>query len=1008
MKKYIYLFIVSAGLFFTSCGFNSKNEVQYKVLHMQQNIENNEYTVFEEEDYTAAIGSKIKVQYKDYEGFTVQPVEQQIIKEGLSIPVYYDRNSITFNFNLAGGTGTEKITEKFGTPTKNIVQTPVKGLTRFTGWEPSLPDTFDKDTTFTATWNYPCYKVLYLFENPDDDCYSQNENFPEQIFSGIAGQMTSVQASEITGFTPLEIEQVAIHELAEGEEIPVVTVKYNRNKITLFIDLNDGLGETYVTGKYGQTLNLENIPKPERPKYEFVQYEFIDSSYFSETYTLELNNKKVLRAVWKGEGQARYVIRVFAENIYDDGYSEIGKYLAVGDSDTESNVNFEYTKKADEHRLEIKSDSNVILTYLDSFVPAANKTIQNKKISGDETTRVDVYIDRLKYTYTYAYALPADESQIAFEVTCEPAGFPSYSYPSVKVTGKYGENVTLPNFVREGYSGNETEWIGEEPPAIYSGSNVEQSFSVKWTPNTYTVTFEKNAATATGTVAPMLCKYLDVADTSVKNLEGYPNLLPAYKNMGFRMPGYRVVSWNTKADGSGESFNYQGAWNSPNLQDSVNRVFTNLTSENNGTVTLYAQWEELQTPEIKNLCPYNYANWDARGNNLYMELPACSRLADKYFLDPNNSNIISGLDVETPINIYVNDVLVDTKKLAQKFGGYDCYVSWENSPIGTLQPSRNYTVSAKIAIPKFEGAVNDKDFVTNTTTSVQMHIPGVAQPYNVHVSEYGDGYLILKWKNPLADEIKKLTLKYYKNVAQAKVYTVNIDDLTPGAEVTYKVTNMSDDFKVQFECTDGFNNTGTSGESFIYWRNINSTSAATGQIYYSDNTWSWNYIPEKTPVGIIYETTDGKPSKICALTEFYDQLRTSACNYDFSSVNDTDGSNNWNLLKQVDPSATYDQYPAFKLCNEYKVTELPSLQWYLPSTSDLMKCVYSATSVELSLMLLRENGFDVSGHQSGKYYLSSNGSGKGTFKRMSSSSYNSFSSDVQNFYYVLPVAKLPQ
>ena len=82
----------------------------------------------------------------------------------------------------------------------------------------------------------------------------------------------------------------------------------------------------------------------------------------------------------------------------------------------------------------------------------------------------------------------------------------------------------------------------------------------------YTITFDKNAETATGT--------MKVASISAgKNLTAN-----AYKNKD-----YKFVGWNTKADGSGytytdkEKFYLQGAmW-----------IF-------GSQITLYAQWEKNQ------------------------------------------------------------------------------------------------------------------------------------------------------------------------------------------------------------------------------------------------------------------------------------------------------------------------------------------------------------------------------------------------------------------------------
>lgn len=83
-----------------------------------------------------------------------------------------------------------------------------------------------------------------------------------------------------------------------------------------------------------------------------------------------------------------------------------------------------------------------------------------------------------------------------------------------------------------------------------------------WEKNTYTVTFNKNDAAATGEMAKQTLTY-DVTAT----LSG----------LGFTKEGYSFVGWNTQSDGKGTSY-----------ADKADVL--NLTAANNGNVTLYAIW----------------------------------------------------------------------------------------------------------------------------------------------------------------------------------------------------------------------------------------------------------------------------------------------------------------------------------------------------------------------------------------------------------------------------------
>ena len=84
-------------------------------------------------------------------------------------------------------------------------------------------------------------------------------------------------------------------------------------------------------------------------------------------------------------------------------------------------------------------------------------------------------------------------------------------------------------------------------------------FVARWTPNTYTIHFTPNGGTG---------KMPDQKGI----LYGEAVELPS---CAFTRKGYRFTGWNTKANGTGET-----------VEEALN-----LTAANNGTVTLYAQWE---------------------------------------------------------------------------------------------------------------------------------------------------------------------------------------------------------------------------------------------------------------------------------------------------------------------------------------------------------------------------------------------------------------------------------
>ena len=132
------------------------------------------------------------------------------------------------------------------------------------------------------------------------------------------------------------------------------------------------------------------------------------------------------------------------------------------------------------------------------------------------------------------------------------------NYKKEGVTGA----ITLPTPTKTGY--NFDGWYDGETKvnSPYTPSETV-TLVAKWIPITYTIIFDKNNASATGTMSNQKFDY-GTAQNLTQN--------------AFILTGYTFSDWNTKEDGSGTSYSDK---------QSVN----NLTTTNNATITLYAQWE---------------------------------------------------------------------------------------------------------------------------------------------------------------------------------------------------------------------------------------------------------------------------------------------------------------------------------------------------------------------------------------------------------------------------------
>jgi uncharacterized repeat protein (TIGR02543 family) len=200
---------------------------------------------------------------------------------------------------------------------------------------------------------------------------------------------------------------------------------------------------------------------------------------------------------------------------------------------------------------------------------------------GYETTSLkydNFYADKVSDT-RYRFIMPNEHIKIS--QTCAPitytigynldGGTVSTANPTQYTIET--ETITLTNPTKTGYAFAGWKRKGATETVITAtipkGSTRKRFYTAKWTPNTYTVSFDKNADNATGDeMDPMHFTYDEEKTLSLNT---------------FSREGYLFAGWNTKANGSGTAY-------------SNGQVVKNLTSQVSGSVTLYAQWSD-KTPD---------------------------------------------------------------------------------------------------------------------------------------------------------------------------------------------------------------------------------------------------------------------------------------------------------------------------------------------------------------------------------------------------------------------------
>lgn len=246
MKKFGYLLsIFTISLTVTSCTplmqdleFEGIITADYKVERYQQNIENDEYTLYETETLNGIIGEITSAESKSYEGFSeVSGWEQGVIArdESTVVKIYYNRNIVTVTLTVGDGEDaqTYKIEGKYGAPldlSSVLEAEPEKEGYTFVGWSSELPETLGENISVTAVFEeipeppapeFASYKVEYYIQNASG-VYVLKESI---TLYGKIGESTAATAKNYGGYAVIETwTQGTVTE--DGST--VVKIYYNR------------------------------------------------------------------------------------------------------------------------------------------------------------------------------------------------------------------------------------------------------------------------------------------------------------------------------------------------------------------------------------------------------------------------------------------------------------------------------------------------------------------------------------------------------------------------------------------------------------------------------------------------------------------------------------------------------------------------------------------------------------------------------------------------------------
>lgn len=332
----------------------------YKVIHLWQPITGDTYVPHETQELNGKVGAKTAAAAKNYPGFHVSTeqhtggkiLQQKIEADGKTVvKIHYDRDMFTAKFNTDGGNKIEDISRRYETEILPPA-TPIKAGFTFIGWEPTLPAKLMADTEYKAKWTeevLPEYKVQHWLQKLDgngkacdantqnDTCYVLQDS---ETKNGKKGEQTKAEAKTYTGFTSTAFTQKDINENGST----VVKIYYVRKDVTLTFDAKggkiDGHPNKTLSGKYGEKIKDNEVPKPLRNADEFGEWKpAYPTAFPAENRTYEAQ-WKTLNAIEITSGPTKkdYIV---GDNFDNKGLVVKAKYSDGSNPPLTYNVDYE-------------------------------------------------------------------------------------------------------------------------------------------------------------------------------------------------------------------------------------------------------------------------------------------------------------------------------------------------------------------------------------------------------------------------------------------------------------------------------------------------------------------------------------------------------------------------------------------------------------------------------------------------------------------------------------------
>ena len=457
------------------------------------------------------------------------------VSGSMTLYAKWTANQYTVTFDAKGGVLTDAGGRKAVTygAAYGDLPAPTRAGYDFAGWFTAEGDSGTQVTaetmvsmmaahTLYARWTAgeADYTVRHLWQNTEDDGYTQHET---ETKSGTTGQQTAAEAKSYTGFTAQSVTQAEIK--ADGST--TIEIKYDRTRHT-------------VTWKNG-----------------------------SDVLRTDTNVKYGAKPVYSGEPPAKTATgHTFVFTGWNTAENGSGTALTSSTTVTEDVTYYaQFSDSANTYQITYENVSGATNGNPASYTYGTSVTLQAPAKSGhsfdgwyDNAECTGDAVSEISATETGNKTFYAKWTPIKYTVSWEAnGGTLNGSYTNGTVD--YGTVITKPTPTREGYT-----FIGWEPEVPATVPDQNSTFTAQWKLNQYTLSWNANGGTLTGSYTSGTVDYGTVITAPVPTRTGYtftgwdpnvPNTMPD-SNQSFTAQ-WTANTYTVTLDANGGSVNPSSA-----------------------------------------------------------------------------------------------------------------------------------------------------------------------------------------------------------------------------------------------------------------------------------------------------------------------------------------------------------------------------------------------------------------------------------------------------------------